>query len=381
VIIGVTREIMTQERRVAIIPAGVAELSAKGHKVLIEKGAGEGSLISDQEYRSAGAELLGSSREVFERADFILKVKEPLGKELDYLREDQLLFTYLHLAADEELTRNLLDKKITAFGYETVQFNGRLPLLTPMSEVAGRMAVICGAHYLQSPYGGRGVMVSGVPGVRSAEIVIIGAGVVGMNALKIAVGLGASVTILDIDSDRLRYLDDLFGSKVKTLISNPYNLAGALERADLLIGAVLIPGGRTPVLINREMLKLMPDGSVLVDVSVDQGGCVETSRETTHDDPVFLEEGVIHYCVSNMPGAVPATSTFALCNATLPYVVRLAELGVFKSLESDPALVKGLNLMGGKIYCTGVAEAFNMECETSLPGIVLAEYNSNRNII
>lgn len=362
-IIGVPKEIKDNEKRVAIIPAGVAELAQKGHSVLIEKGAGIGSGISDQEFIDAGAVIEEQASSIFSSAELILKVKEPLPSECELLQEEQILFTYLHLAANEKLTRTLMEKKVKAISYETVEVNGKLPLLMPMSEVAGRMSVIIGAQYLQHTYGGRGLLPAGVPGVREAEIMILGAGTVGMNAIKMAVGLEASVTVFDVNIDRLRYLDDLYGSRLKTRVSNSYNISNALESADLVIGAVLIPGAKAPTLINREMLKLMPTGSVIIDVAVDQGGCIETTTPTTHSNPTYVVDGVLHYCVANMPGAVPQTSTYALCNATTPYLVALANNGFEQAIKNSLPLAKGVNVKNGQIYCKGVAEAFGLPYE------------------
>lgn len=369
-IIGIPKEIKDGEKRVAITPPGVNELTRRGHKVIIEKGAGTGSDIKDEEFLRAGAELVNTAAEVYKNSEMILKVKEPLEAEYGLLQEKHILFTYLHLAANENLTRVLMEKKVAALGYETVEENGRLPLLMPMSEVAGRMSVIIGAQYLQHIYGGKGLLLSGIPGVRSAEVMVLGAGTVGINAVKVAVGLGASVTVFDINADRLRYLDDLYGSKIKTLFSNSYNIAGSLEKADLVIGAVLLPGAKAPVLISREMLKLMPQGSVIIDVAVDQGGCIETTKPTTHSNPTYFVDGVLHYCVANMPGAVPYTSTYALCNATLPYVCLIADMGLDMAIEKSKSLAKGVNVYKGKIFCKGVADAFGFPWETVIPGTI-----------
>lgn len=360
-IIGVLKEIKDNENRVAITPSGTNELSNDGHDILIEAGAGQGSGFSDTEYASAGAKIMPSAKSVYSNAELILKVKEPIKSEYELLQKGQTIFTYLHLAADKDLTKILINKNVTAIAYETVQTDkGALPLLAPMSEVAGRMAVIVGAQYLQRIYGGRGLLAGGVPGVLPANVVIIGGGVVGINAAKMAVGLGANVYILDVNTDQLRYFDDVFGSKVKTLKSNEYNLKTLLPDCDLLVGAVLIPGAKAPKLVTREMLTIMPQGSVLVDVAVDQGGCVETSKPTTHSMPVFIVNGVIHYCVANMPGAVPRTSTFALSNATLPYVKILSRNGISKAIKVNKELAKGVNVIDGAITCRGVAEAHDM---------------------
>ncbi|GBC77860.1 Alanine dehydrogenase [bacterium HR08] len=361
-IIGVPKELKPDEYRVGLVPAGVKALSEEGHTVYIEAGAGEGSGISDREYEEAGARILEDPDEVWARADLIIKVKEPIPIEYARLREGQILFTYLHLAPAPELTRELLARKVTGIAYETItDAEGRLPLLTPMSEVAGRMAVQVGATYLQKTHGGRGVLLGGVPGVLPANVVILGAGVVGTNATRIAVGMGAQVTVIDKNLDRLRYLDDIFGSQIRTLVSNTYNIWNAIENADLVICGVLIPGAAAPKLITREMLSCMHKGAVIVDVSVDQGGCVETSRPTTHSDPVFFVDDVLHYCVPNMPGAVPRTSTFALTNVTLPYAVKLASLGVWGAIRSDPGLRLGVNTYRGYVTHPAVAESQGLE--------------------
>jgi len=361
-IIGVPKEIKNNENRVAITPAGVKILSSKGHRVLIEEKAGLGSGINDKDYIDAGAEIVPRAEDVFEGADMIMKVKEPLPEEYDYLKEGQVLFTYLHLAAEERLTRALMEKKVVAIAYETVQLdNGSLPLLTPMSEVAGRLAIQEGARFLEKPQGGSGVLLAGVPGVKPAKVVVIGGGIVGLNAAKMAVGLGADVTIMDISAERMRYLDDIFRGSIKTVMSNSFNIREEIKDADLVIGAVLIPGAKAPHLITEDMIKGMKEGSVIVDVAIDQGGCIETTYPTTHADPVFVKHGVIHYSVANMPGAVARTSTYALTNATLPYAVALADKGYKKALLDDEALAKGLNVYDGKIVYKAVAEAFNMD--------------------
>ncbi|MHB8170405.1 MAG: alanine dehydrogenase [Thermincolia bacterium] len=361
-IIGVPKEIKNNENRVAITPAGVTALTAAGHRVVIQQGAGEGSGIQDADYVAAGGEILQLAADVFFRADMIMKVKEPLPPEYDLLKEGQVLFTYLHLAPEPELTRVLLAKKVVGIAYETIQLaNGSLPLLTPMSEVAGRMAVQVGARFLEKIYGGQGILLGGVPGVPGAEVVIIGGGVVGMNAAKIAVGLGAQVTIIDKGADRLRYFDDLYQGRIKTLMSNSYNIETAVVRADLLVGAVLIPGARAPRLVTENMVKNMKTGSVIVDVAIDQGGSIETiDRFTTHSEPTYVKHGVIHYAVANMPGAVPRTSTFALNNATLPYALQLANKGYLQAIAEDPALAKGVNVVEGEVTYQAVAEALNL---------------------
>lgn len=361
-IIGVPKEIKDNENRVAVTPAGVCELKKDDNDVLIQKGAGVGSGIPDEDYLAAGARIVQDAREVWTYSEMIMKVKEPVKQEYDYLRKDQILFTYLHLAADRTLTGILVDKGVTAVAYETVEASdGSLPLLMPMSEVAGRMAIIIGSQYLQRIHGGRGLLPGGVPGVLPANVVIIGGGTVGINAAKMAVGLGANVTVFDINADRLRYLDDIFNGRVKTAFSNTYNLSSALTSADLVIGAVLIPGAKAPTLVTSEMVEAMPQGAVIIDVAVDQGGCIETSRPTTHSNPTYEVNGVLHYCVANMPGAVPRTSTFALSNATLPYARMIACNGIKKAISGSKALAKGVNIIDGKITCPGVAEAHRLD--------------------
>jgi len=362
-IIGVPKEIKDGEYRVGLVPAGVKALRDAGGTVLIERAAGAGSGIKDQEYAAAGAEMVAEASEIWERAQLIVKVKEPIEPEYDLLREGQVLFTYLHLAPAVELTRLLLQKKVTGIAYETItDALGELPLLTPMSEIAGRMSIQVGATYLERTYGGRGVLLSGVPGVLPAKVVIIGGGVVGKNAARMAVGLGAQVTIIDIRLEHLRHLDDLFQGGVRTLVSNSYNIWNAIENADVVIGAVLIPGASAPKLITREMLSSMHKGAVIVDVSVDQGGCVETSHPTTHSHPTFVVDDVVHYGVANMPGAVPRTATFALTNATLPYVLRLATQGFEKAINADAGLKAGVNTYQGHVTYQAVAEAQGFTC-------------------
>ncbi len=360
-IVGVPRELKDQEARVSVTPAGAREYFARGHTVLVETEAGAGSGFVDAEYEDVGAEIVLTHDEVFERAELIVKVKEPVASEYSLLRENQLLFTYLHLAADEALTRALIERKVQAVAYETVQLpNGPLPLLQPMSEVAGRMSVQVGAHYLEHMQGGRGTLLAGVPGVPGAEVTIIGGGIVGTNAAQIALGMGANVTIIDMNLDRLRYLDQILHGRIHTLASNTLNIAGAVRQADLVIGSVLIPGKRAPKLVTREMVEAMSPGSVLVDVAIDQGGCFETSLPTSHSDPIYDINGVIHYCVTNMPGAVPRTSTLALSNVTLPYGLALADHGLAGAVRRDPALAKGVNVLEGQVTHAGVAEAFNL---------------------
>ncbi|AVX19456.1 MAG: alanine dehydrogenase [Bacillota bacterium] len=375
-IIGVPKEIKNNENRVAITPAGVQAMVAAGHKVVIENNAGAGSGISNEEYIAAGAEILATPQEVFAAADMIMKVKEPLPQEYDLFKEGQVLFTYLHLAPEPELTRALLARKVVGIAYETVELdNHTLPLLTPMSEVAGRMAVQIGARFLEKPQGGKGILLGGVPGVPAADVVIIGGGVVGTNAAKMAMGMGAQVTIIDKSADRLRYLDDIFGGRIKTLMSNSYNIERAVRFADLLIGAVLIPGARAPKLVTEEMVKQMKPGSVIVDVAIDQGGSVETiDRVTTHSDPVYEKHGVVHYAVANMPGAVARTSTFALTNVTLPYALELANKGWEKAVRESKPLARGVNTVDGKLTYQAVAEALDLPytpLTEVLPGVQL----------
>ena len=361
-IIGVPKEIKQQEYRVGMIPSGVEALVGKGHKVFIEKGAGEGSNITDSEYVNAGAKILKTAKEVFAKSEMIIKVKEPQPAEVKMLKKGQLVFTYFHLAADEDLTRSLMKSGITAVAYETIQLPDRsLPLLTPMSEIAGRLAVLEGAKHLERPFGGSGVLLCGVPGVAPAEVVVLGGGSVGKNAAVIAAGMGANVKVLDISLERLRQLSDILPANVTTIFSDSHNIRDAISKADLVIGAVLVVGAKAPVLISKKMLKLMKKGSVIVDVAVDQGGCVETCHPTTHNNPTYIIEGVVHYCVANMPGAVARTSTYALCNASLPYAVALANKGWKKAMKEDASLAKGLNLMEGKLTIAEVAKLFKLE--------------------
>ncbi|MFV1950781.1 MAG: alanine dehydrogenase [Nitrospinota bacterium] len=362
-IIGIPKEIKEDEYRVAIVPAGVRALVLAGHKVLIEDQAGSGSGIANFEYENEGAEILSGKNEIFFQADMIIKVKEPLASEYDLFREGQILYTFLHLAAAPELTRVLLERMVIAIAYETVQLkDGSLPLLIPMSEIAGRMSVHEGAKCLKNGKGGRGVLLGGVPGVEPGKVVILGAGVVGMNAAKMAVGAGASVTLLDIDLAKLRYADDIFGGRIKTLMSNGFNVVEVMKDADMVIGAVLIPGALTPRLIARGILSMMKEGSVIVDVGIDQGGCAETSRQTSHSDPTYIVDGIIHYCVANMPGVVARTSTFALTNATFSFALKIANNGYRNALLEDPVgLARGLNLVNGKVTCRAVADALGYE--------------------
>jgi alanine dehydrogenase len=362
-IVGVPKEIKTDEYRIAMIPVGVEELTRGGNKVLIQAGAGQGSGISDDQYRSNGADIVPSASDIWRNADLIVKVKEPLPQEWPLLRSGQILFTYFHFAADESLTRAVMASGITAIAYETIKDSkGTLPLLTPMSEVAGRMSIQEGAKYLERPFEGRGILLGGVPGVLPANVVILGAGVVGANAAKVAAGLGANVVILDINLDRLRYLDDTMPRNVTTLFSDRHNILDSISRADLLIGAVLIPGARAPFLVRREDLKRMTAGSVIIDVAIDQGGCIETSRPTTHSRPTYMIDDVVHYCVTNMPGAVGRTSTYALTNVTLPYVLTLARQGLDSAVAGNPALAQGVNIKQGKVTNRAVAATFGLDC-------------------
>ncbi len=362
--IGIPKEIKIEERRVSLTPAGVAALVEGGHTVYVEKDAGKGSGIADQEFIKTGAVILDTADEVWSSADMVIKVKEPLEPEFKRMREGQILFTYLHLAADEVLTENLLKRKIVGIAYETIQLdNGSLPLLAPMSAVAGRLSVQMGCACLETKNGGKGLLLSGVPGVAPARVTIVGGGISGINAAHIAIGMGGRVTILDIHQERLRYLDHIFHSQAVTLMSNQVNLEKSILSADLVIGAVLIPGARAPKLIKEEHIAGMEKGSALVDIAIDQGGCAETSRPTTHDNPMYLVHDIVHYCVSNMPGAVPRTSTYALTNVTLPYVLDLANKGLKKALQNDRALARGLNVYNGKLTCREVADAFNMKYE------------------
>ena len=361
-IVGLPKEIKDNEYRVGLTPAGVRALTDAGHRVVVERNAGEGSGFEDSLYEKAGAQLLNSADDVWAEAEMIVKVKEPIEPEYPRMKEGLLLFTYLHLAPDPKQTNALLEHKVTGIAYETItDRRGTLPLLTPMSEVAGRMAVQVGAQYLEKMNGGRGVLLGGVPGVPGARVVILGGGVVGTNAAKIAVGMGAQVTIVDKNLDRLRELDDIFLSKITTLASSAYAIHGAIAEADLIIGGVLGPGAAAPKLVTREMLKDVSKGSVIVDVAVDQGGCIETTRPTTHSNPTYYVEDVLHYCVANMPGAVPRTSTFALTNATLPYALRLANRGFLDAIASDPGLKEGVNTYAGKMTYKAVADDQGLE--------------------
>jgi alanine dehydrogenase len=360
-IIGVPKEIKDGEKRVGMTPQGVDALVGHGHRVLVEAGAGEGSGFSDQEYRKAGAALVHKANDLWGEADIVVKVKEPLEPEFPLMRPGQVLFTYLHLAADRELTLKLMDRRIIGIGYETVQGqDGSLPLLRPMSEIAGRASVLAGGMCLEARQGGRGVLLCGASGVPPAKVVILGAGVVGANACKVALGIGARVSILDIHPERLSYLHDITQGHIATFISNRMTIGEEIADADLVIGAVLIPGAQAPKLVTRQMLKRMRPGSAVLDISVDQGGCFETTRPTTHENPTYLEEGIVHYCVTNIPGAFPRTSTFALTNATFPYVHQIVDKGYQKAMEENEALRKGLNVIDGKVVCQAVAESVGL---------------------
>ncbi len=361
-LVGVPKEIKTDEYRVAMIPVGVEELTRAGHKVLVQAGAGQGSGIADDHYARHGAEIVAGAEEVWQRADLVVKVKEPLPPEWLLLRRGQIVFTYFHFAADEKLTRAVMQSGVTAVAYETIRDDqGRLPLLTPMSEVAGRMSIQEGAKYLERPFEGRGILLGGVPGVLPANVVILGGGVVGANAAKVAAGLGANVTILDINLDRLRYLDDVMPKNVTTLYNHRHNLLESLVKADLVIGAVLIPGAKAPRLVIREDLSRMQPGSVIIDVAIDQGGCVETARPTTHGSPTYIVDGVIHYCVTNMPGAVGRTSTYALTNVTTPYVLKIAKKGLDQAVRESKPLAEGVNVRDGQVTNRAVAETFGLD--------------------
>jgi len=360
-IIGIPKEIKNNENRVAVTPAGVASFKKAGHTVLIEKNAGAGSGFSDLEYAQAGAEILDHAADVWAQADMIMKVKEPIAIEYPYFRKGLILFTYLHLAAEPALAKELVAKEVIAIGYETVEKNRTLPLLTPMSEVAGRMAVQVGAQFLEKPKGGKGVLLSGVPGVNRGKVTIIGGGVVGTNAAKLAIGMGADVTIIDVNTERLRQLDDIFGSSIQTLQSNSFNIEHAVAESDLVIGAVLIPGAKAPRLVTEDMIKRMQPGSVVVDVAIDQGGIIETcDRTTVHDNPTYTKHGVVHYAVANMPGAVPRTSTIALTNVTTPYALLLANKGVNDAIKEHEDLKKGVNTAFGAVTYKVISEELNL---------------------
>jgi alanine dehydrogenase len=362
-IVGVPREVKSDEYRVAMIPVGAEELRRAGHRVLIQSGAGQGSGIADERYAASGAEIVGDAAAIWAQADMLVKVKEPLPEEWSLMRDRQTVFTYFHFAADERLTRAVMASGITAVAYETIKdARGSLPLLTPMSEVAGRMSIQEGAKYLERPQQGRGILLAGVPGVAPANVVVLGGGIVGANAAKVAAGLGATVLLLDINLDRLRYLDDVMPPNVTTLFSDRHTIVDCISRADLVIGAVLIPGARTPMLVRREDLSKMPPRAVIIDVAIDQGGCIETSRPTTHANPTYIVDDIVHYCVTNMPGAVGRTSTYALTNVTLPYALQLANKGVDRACRDNPGLSAGVNIRNGKVTNAAVAETFGLEC-------------------
>ena len=361
-VIGVPREIKDSEYRVAMVPAGVEILTKAGHTVLLESGAGKGTGITDEEYAQAGARIVPDAQTVYAQADMVVKVKEPLPQEYPLMRPGQVLFTYFHFAADEGLTQAMIRSGAVCIAYETIQLDdGSLPLLIPMSEIAGRMAIQEGAKYLERPMEGRGILLSGVPGVRPAHVLVLGGGVAGTNAAKIAAGIGANVTVMDINTARLRVLEDILPKNVDTLMSNAYNIREELRRADLVIGAALRPGARAPILITRDMLSLMKPGAVIVDISIDQGGIAETSKPTTHSHPTYTVDSIIHYCVTNMPGAVPGTSTYALTNVTLPYILHLANRGVMRAIREHPGLRAGVNIHAGQITNAAVAESFGLK--------------------
>ena len=362
-IVGVPKEVKQDEYRVAMVPAGVEELTRAGHTVLIQTGAGSGSGITDEQYTATGAQIVATDAEVWARGDLIVKVKEPMRDEWPRMRAGQTVFTYFHFAADELLTRAVMESGITAIAYETIKdAKGTLPLLTPMSEVAGRMSIQEGAKYLERPFDGRGILLAGVPGVPPATVSVIGAGVVGANAARVAAGLGANVFILDVNLDRLRYIDDVMPQNVTTVFSNRLNILDCLRHSDLVIGAVLIPGAKAPHLVRREDLKVMQPRAVVIDVAIDQGGCFETSRPTTHAKPTYIVDDIVHYCVTNMPGAVGRTSTYALTNVTLPYALQLATKGVDRAVKENPALAAGVNIRAGQVTNKAVAETFGFEC-------------------
>jgi alanine dehydrogenase len=362
-IVGVPKEVKPDEYRVAMVPAGVEELTRAGHTVLIESGAGAGSGIGDDLYAANGARIVPSAADVWRQAELIVKVKEPLPDEWPHMRPGQTVFTYFHFAADRALTEAVIKSGITAIAYETIKdAKGTLPLLTPMSEVAGRMSIQEGAKYLERPFDGRGILLAGVPGVPAATVSVIGAGVVGANAARVAAGLGANVFILDVNLDRLRYIDDVMPQNVTTVFSNRLNILDCLRQSDLVIGAVLIPGAKAPHLVRREDLKIMQPRAVVIDVAIDQGGCFETSRPTTHAHPTYMVDDIVHYCVTNMPGAVGRTSTYALTNVTLPYALQLANKGVERAVKENPALAAGVNIKAGQVTNAAVAETFGLEC-------------------
>lgn len=360
-IIGVPKEIKTNENRVSLVPAGVHEFIKSGHKVLVQEDAGLGSGITNQEYEKEGAILVKDSEKIFSESELIIKVKEPQPVEIDMLNEGQILYTYLHLAPDKELTRGLLEKKVIGIAYETIEVNHKLPLLEPMSEIAGKMSAIIGAYYLAKPYGGKGLLASGVAGIHSANFLILGGGSAGLNAAKVASGLGARVVVMDIDIERMRYLEDILPKNCEMIMSNKINIEKELTTADVIIGAVLIPGAKTPKLITNDMLKIMTPGSVIVDISIDQGGCVESAKPTTHSDPVYDVDGIVHYCVANMPGAYPRTATFALTNATLPFGLEIANKNWKTAALENKSIAKGINCAKGKLTYQSIAEVQNID--------------------
>jgi alanine dehydrogenase len=363
--VGVPKEVKSDEYRVAMMPVGVESLVKAGHEVMVETGAGVGSGFADGDYQLVGAKIVGGAAEIFASADMVIKVKEPQPQEIRQFRKGLIVFTYFHLAASRELTQQCIDSGIVAIAYETIKDrrNGGLPCLTPMSEIAGKMSIQEGAKYLEKPMMGRGILLGGVPGVAPAHVVVLGGGIVGTNAAKVAAGLGANVMLMDINLDRLRYLDDVMPANVHTIYSDLHTVRDQIRQADLVIGAVLIPGAKAPRLVTRDDLVAMKNGSVIVDVAIDQGGCIETSKPTTHKDPTYVVEGVVHYCVTNMPGAVGRTSTIALCNATLPYALRIASKGYRRAAEEDPGLAEGINLVEGRVTYAAVAETFGMKCQ------------------
>jgi alanine dehydrogenase len=361
--VGVPKEVKPDEYRVAIMPVGVELMTKNGHEVYIETGAGVGSGFTDEDYQKRGAKILPAAKEVFDKAEMIVKVKEPQPQEIGMFRPGQIAFTYFHFAADRELTQACLEAEITAIAYETIKDKkGSLPLLTPMSEIAGKLSIQEGAKYLEKPMMGRGILLGGVPGVAPAHVVVIGGGVVGTNAAKVAAGLGANVIIMDVNLDRMRYLDDVMPANVHTIYSDPQTIRDQIRQADLVVGAVLIPGAKAPRLVHKKDLADMKNGAVIVDVAIDQGGCVETARPTTHQQPTYVVDGVVHYCVTNMPGAVGRTSTVALCNATLPYALKIANKGFEKAAAEDSGLGEGINMIAGRVTNEAVAESFHMPC-------------------
>jgi alanine dehydrogenase len=362
--VGVPKEIKSDEYRVAMMPVGVELLTKSGHEVMVEASAGAGSGFADEDYKRAGAKIVGSAQEIFDAADMIVKVKEPQASEIGMFKSGQVVFTYFHFAASQELTQGCLEAEIVAIAYETIKDRkGSLPLLTPMSEIAGKLSIQEGAKYLEKPMMGRGILLGGVPGVAPAHVVILGGGIVGTNAAKVAAGLGANVIIMDINLERLRYLDDVMPANVHTIYSDPQTVRDQIRQADLVVGAVLIPGAKAPRLVSKSDLRDMKNGAVIVDVAIDQGGCIETARPTTHQQPTYVVEGVVHYCVTNMPGAVGRTSTVALCNATLPYALKIANKGYEKAAAEDSGFAEGINMVAGRVTNQAVADAMQMQCQ------------------